>query len=155
MIRQLHPFHSNLKKRLVKSPKIYLRDSGLLHSLLRLQQVEDLAGHPSLGASWEGWVIEQTLAVIPAAWTPWFYRTSAGAEMDLVLQRPGQKPPLALDVKYSLNPVPTKGFWSALTDLSPAKAYVVYPGKESYPLNGGVWTLPVSQLCDLIQSLES
>ena len=85
------PFHPNVKKRLVKSPKIYLRDSGLLHSLLGIQTQNDLAGHPILGSSWEGFVLEQILAVVPTTWESYFYRTSAGAEVDLLLNTTGRK----------------------------------------------------------------
>ena len=146
MIRQLQPFHPNVKKRLVKKAKIYLRDSGLLHALLRIQDHDDLLGHPIAGASWEGWVVEQILAVAPPRWEAFFYRTQAGAEMDLVLDPPGGGAPVAVEIKNSLAPVLTRGFWSALEDLRPARAYVVYAGREHYPMNKGVHALPVTEL---------
>lgn len=145
MVRQLQPYSANLGKRLVKSPKIYLRDSGLLHALLGIEDMEDLLGHPVVGASWEGWVIEQVLSAIPSTWRPTFYRTNAGAEVDLVLERPGRKRPFALEIKRSLAPAPSRGFWNALEDLN-AEGWVIYPGKESYPLGKGVHTLPVAGL---------
>ena len=144
--RQLRPYHANLKKRLVKTPKVYLRDSGLLHALLQIQDLEDLLGHPSTGASWEGWVIEQILALAPDTWRPWFYRTSGGAEIDLLLERPGRQGPLAFEIKRSSAPKPSKGFWSALRDLEGAEGHVICPCDEAYPLGEGVFTLPVTGL---------
>ena len=151
MARQLDPFFTNIKKRLVKSPKIYLRDSGLLHALLRIQSADDLAAHPSLGASWEGWVIEQILGLVPESWGKSFYRTAAGAEIDLVLEPGGRRPLLALEIKYSLAPQPSRGFWSGLSDLQPARGFVVYPGSEYYPLKPDVFALPVMELAKRLE----
>ncbi len=145
MIRQLPPFAANLKKRLVKSPKIYLRDSGLLHALLRIGAIDDLLGHPVAGASWEGWVIEQALAVSGSLTGASFFRATGGAEIDLVLEQPRGKR-IALEIKLSSAPKPSRGFWSGIADLKPSAAYVVYPGKERYPLGPGVEALPVSML---------
>ena len=145
MIRDLPPFAANLKKRLVKSPKVYLRDSGLLHALLRIGAVDDLLGHPIAGASWEGWVIEQALAADGGRSGACFYRTAAGAEIDLVLERPrGRR--LAFEIKLGAAPAPSRGFWSAVSDLKPSAAFVVYSGKERYPLGQGVEALPISML---------
>jgi predicted AAA+ superfamily ATPase len=153
MIRQLPPFAANLKKRLVKSPKIYLRDSGLLHALLRLATYDDLLGHPVAGTSWEGWVIEQALAASGANGVHTrasFFRTAAGAEIDLVLDRPrGQR--IALEIKLSSAPKPSQGFWSGIADIKPSAAYVVYPGKERYALGKGVEALPVAMLSSILQ----
>ncbi len=155
MIRQLPPFAANLKKRLVKSPKIYLRDSGLLHALLRLGTHDDLLGHPVAGASWEGWVIEQALAASGTSGehtSASFFRTAAGAEIDLVLDRPqGKHKRIALEIKRSSAPNPSKGFWSGIADIKPNAAYVVYPGKERYPLGPGVEALPVAMLGKVLQ----
>ena len=151
MVRALVPFAPNLKKRLVKSPKIYLRDSGLLHALLRIGDVDRLLGHPIAGASWEGWVIEQALAAAGDRSGACFYRTAAGAEIDLVIERhDGQR--LAFEIKLGSAPAPTRGFWSALSDLKPGAAFVVYPGKERYPLGHGVEALPASMLGDVLKS---
>ena len=150
MIRQLPPFAANLKKRLVKSPKIYLRDSGLLHALLRIGSADDLFGHPVAGASWEGWVVEQALAASGAHTGASFFRTAAGAEIDLVLERPRGKR-IALDIKLSSAPKPSQGFWSGIADIRPSAAYVVYPGKERYSLGQGVEALPVSMLSKVLQ----
>jgi hypothetical protein len=143
--RRLVPYYLNVKKRMVKSPKIYLRDSGLLHALLRTRTLEDLQSHPSLGSSWEGFVIEQITALIPKSWEVYFYRTSAGAEIDLLLIDEKRRP-IAIEIKYSLSPDVTRGFWNAWEDLSCKRGYVVYPGKESYPLGNGVSTLPIKDL---------
>ena len=151
LVRALVPFAPNLKKRLVKSPKIYLRDSGLLHALLRIGDVDRVLGHPVAGASWEGWVIEQALAAAGDRSGACFYRTAAGAEIDLVIERhDGQR--LAFEIKLGSAPAPTRGFWSALSDLKPGAAFVVYPGKERYPLGHGVEALPASMLGDVLKS---
>lgn len=151
MVRRLMPFHANVKKRLVKSPKIYLRDSGLLHSLLGIQTQDDLSGHPALGASWEGWCVEQILSVIPPGWQPFFYRSHAGAEVDLFLQTTGRRKNIAVEIKYSLDPKPARGFWSALADLQPAEGYVIYPGQESYPLGKGVTAAPAGEISRVLK----
>jgi hypothetical protein len=141
MLRQLRPLQANLGKRLVKSPRIYLRDSGLLHALLGIDSIQSLQGHPALGASFEGWVMEQIIAAAPQGWDWHFYRTAAGAEIDLVLRRARQT--VVVEIKFSAAPKPAKGFWSALEDLKPQRAFVVAPVREGYPLSGGVQVLPV------------
>jgi hypothetical protein len=150
MVRVLPPFAANLKKRLVKSPKVYLRDSGLLHALLRVGAADRLLGHPVAGASWEGWVIEQALAGIQRHEGAYFYRTAAGAEIDLVLELArGRR--LAFEIKLGSAPSPSRGFWSGLDDLKPDAAFVVYPGTERYPLGPGVEALPVSMLARVLR----
>lgn len=150
MVRQLPPFAGDLKKRLVKSPKIYLRDSGLLHALLRIGSIGDLLGHPIAGASWEGWVIEQALAASGPQTSASFFRTAVGAEIDLVLDRPrGER--IAIDIKLSTAPKPARGFWAGIEDVKPSAAYVVYPGKERYRLAAGVEALPVSMLAAVLR----
>lgn len=141
MLRQLRPLQANLGKRLVKSPRIYLRDSGLLHALLGIDSIQSLQGHPALGASFEGWVIEQIIGAAPQGWDWHFYRTAAGAEVDLVLRRARQT--VVVEIKFSAAPKPAKGFWSALEDLKPQRAFVVAPVREAYPLTGDVQVLPV------------
>ncbi len=134
----------------MKSPKIYLRDSGLLHALLRIGAHDDLLGHPVAGASWEGWVIEQALAACGAQTGASFFRTAAGAEIDLVLERPRGKR-IALEIKRSSAPQPSKGFWSGIADIKPGAAYVLYSGEERYPLGRGVEALPVTMLKKVLQ----
>jgi hypothetical protein len=145
MIRQLQPFFANIKKRLIKSPKIYIRDSGLLHTLLKIYSFDDLTANPVLGSSWEGFCIEQIIAIKPSSCDIFFYRTQAGAEIDLVITK-GLKVKAAVEIKYSLTPKMTKSSNSAIAELNPEKTWIVYPGKESYPIKKNVWTLPVTQL---------
>ena len=139
----------------MKTPKVYLRDSGLLHALLRIQDFDDLIGHPAVGASWEGWVIEQILGSVPETWGRTFYRTAAGAEIDLVLEPGGQQSRIAIEIKYSLAPQPTRGFWAAFADMQPARGFVVYPGNEYYPLKPGVFALPITEVKRLLDAEET
>ena len=127
IVRQLRPYYSNIKKRLIKSPKVYIRDSGLLHALLNIRTLDDLHGHPSMGGSWEGFVVEQILEILPERWQAYFYRTGAGAEIDLVLFD-GNHKPVAVEIKYSVSPKLERGFWNAYEDLSCKKGFVLYPG---------------------------
>ena len=145
LVRRLAPYHANLKKRLVKSPKVYLRDSGLLHALLRIESLDQLLGHPSAGASFEGFVIEQILSTAGEVWEPFFYRTSAGAEIDLVLTRPGRSP-IAIEIKSTKAPAVSKGFRSGFEDLECNKGFVVYSGLEQFPLSREVTALPLGKL---------
>jgi predicted AAA+ superfamily ATPase len=140
MLRLLEPFATNTKKRLVKSPKVYLRDSGILHTLLQIDRLDDLLAHPVCGESWEGLVIENVVAALPR-WQPSFYRTKAGAEIDLVLERGRRK--LAIECKASTAPVVSRGFWSALDDLGIEEAWVIAPVTEPYPLRAGVTVAPL------------
>ncbi len=146
MVRRLQPWHANLGKRLVKSPKVYLRDSGLLHALLGIGDDETLSAHPAVGASWEGWALEQVLGNVPETWRPFFFRTSAGAEIDLVLERPGTDGPVAVEFKYSSAPKVEKGFWIGMQDVGARRGYVVAPVKEPYPVAENAWVVPVHDL---------
>lgn len=148
VLRTLRPFHANLRKRLVKSPKVYFRDSGILHAILGLRNWDELFSHPVAGASWEGFVMEQALGTIGSDITPSFYRTQAGAEVDLVLE--SSRGRVAIEMKFSLSPELTKGFWHAIEDLQCTKAYVVYPGEETYPIHKHV---TVTTLPDLLKTL--
>jgi predicted AAA+ superfamily ATPase len=132
MVRRLLPLTANLGKRLTKSPKVYIQDSGLLHCLLGIRSVDELYGHPVAGASWEGWVLEQLVRVLGPAWQLSFYRTAAGAEVDVVAERGSRR--LAFEMKLSTAPAPTKGFWHALDDVKPEATYVVAPVDTEYPL---------------------
>jgi hypothetical protein len=134
MVRVLPPLEANLKKRLIKSPKVYIRDSGILHALLEIENMEDLMGHPVFGSSWEGWCIEQIVNAMPG-WRPYFYRTSSGEEIDLILERKQKR--LAFEFKASLSPHVSKGFAGTLKDLQPLKTWIVTPVKEPYPIPQG------------------
>ncbi len=131
MLRVLPPFLPNIGKRLVKSPKIYLRDTGILHSLLRIDRFDDLLGHPALGASWETLVLENVIAALPG-WDAFFYRTAAGAEIDLVLTRGDRK--LAVECKASAAPRVSRGFWTGMEDLGIENAWVIAPIRDAYPI---------------------
>jgi predicted AAA+ superfamily ATPase len=148
LVRRLDAYFVNVGKRLVKSPKVYVRDSGLLHGLLGVRSVDDLQGNPIAGASWEGFVIEQIAGLAPEGSHLSFYRTAAGAELDLVLERGRRK--LGFEVKFSAAPKPAKGFWTALDDLDLEHAYVVAPVRNSYPLADGVDVVPVQALPKLL-----
>lgn len=147
MIRQLQPFFGNVKKRLVKSPKVYIRDTGLLHNLLKIYSYDDLSANPILGASWEGFCLEQIIALKPSRYDAYFYRTqsAAAAEIDLVLTK-GLKVEIAIEIKYSLTPKLTRSSTNAINEVAPLKTWIVYPGEESYLIKKDIWTLPVSQL---------
>ncbi len=151
LIRRLMPYHSNLKKRLIKTPKIYLRDSGLCHRLLNIQAYDDLLAHPVLGHSWEAFIIEQLASILHRGWEISFYRTAGGAEIDILLtDAKGRK--IAAEIKYSVTPKVSRGFYSALEDLQIAGGYVIYPGGESYPLGEKIIALPATRLRELLQS---
>jgi uncharacterized protein len=135
MLRLLPPLLANTAKRLVKSPKLYVRDSGVLHALLDIETGDDLLGHPVFGHSWEGMVIENVLARMPG-WRGSFYRTAKGVEIDLVLERGRRR--IAIECKASASPDLTSGFWSALQDTGAAEAWVVAPIEGSYPVRKGV-----------------
>lgn len=149
LIRRLLPHHANLGKRLVKSPKLYLRDSGILHALLGLKRYDDVAGHPVIGMSWEGFVLENLIAAAPEGTTASFYRTSAGAEIDLLLQFPGGEL-WAFEVKSGLAPRLEKGFHHAREDLNPSRSFVIYAGTERYPVAEGVEAIG---LLDMVRQL--
>lgn len=149
IVRSLKPYFHNIKKRLVKSPKIYIRDSGLLHTLLMNKTFDELQGHPSIGNSWEGFVIEQIISMLPDEWDTYFYRTSNGAEIDLVIFR-GQKSPIAIEIKYSSAPKVSKGFHTGFTDLGCENGFVVYPGEDMYPIAENIMVLPIGKLNDLL-----
>ena len=135
LVRRLQPFHANVGKRMVKSPKVYVRDSGIVHALLGIKDFNEALGHPVVGASWEGFVIENLLAVAPPLTTASFYRTSAGAEIDLLLDLPGKHGGRwAIEIKRGLAASVDKGFYFACDDVKPDRKYVVYGGTDSYPL---------------------
>lgn len=151
LVRKLEPYHANLGKRLVKSFKVYVRDSGLLHSLLGISSVHDLQGHPIVGASWEGFVLDQLCAQLPPDATVTFYRTAAGAELDVVVERAGRK--TGFEIKFSATPKVTKGFWQSLQDLAVDRAYVLAPVKQGWPMASNVDVLPLSQLPQVLAKI--
>jgi len=152
LIRRLRPFHKNVGKRLVKSPKIYVRDSGMVHALLGIENYNELAGHPVVGSSWEGFVIENLLATVPANTIASFYRTAAGAEIDLVLEISGYGL-WAIEIKQGLSPKPGKGFYLACGDIKPDRCFVVYSGKEKYPISSEIEVINLKDLAETLSSL--
>lgn len=153
LLRRLQPFYANIGKRLVKTPKVYIRDSGILHALLRIRDYQELAGHPVIGASWEGFVIENILSVVPHGTKSSFYRTSAGAEIDLVLEMPNSEI-WAIEIKSGLTTKPRKGFYHAIEDINSTHNYVVYPGKEEYPISEKIQAITLIAIMKLIDQLK-
>lgn len=152
LVRKLPPWHANIGKRIVKSPKAYVRDSGLVHALLGIGDREELLSHPVVGMSWEGFVIENILTVAPEGSRGFFYRTSGGAEIDLVLAFPGNRL-WAVEIKRSLTPRPEKGFHIACEDLGPERKFVVYPGEEGFPLGNDIQAVSLSELARLVSAV--
>jgi len=150
LVRRLRPFHANVGKRLVRSPKVYVRDSGVTHALLGIADREALFGYPVSGTSWEGFVIENLIAAVPDRTLASFYRTSAGAEIDLVLEFPGLTEKWAIEIKSALSAKPTKGFYNALKDIQPDKTFVVYAGDERYPVSEGVEAISVAEMAQML-----
>lgn len=147
LVRRLAPWHGNMRKRLVKSPKVYVRDSGLVHALLGIEDREALLAHPVAGGTWEGLAIESLIAAAPGGAGAYFYRTSAGAEIDLLLKLPGRRKPWAIEVKRGLAPRLERGFHLACEAVRPERRLVVYGGPERFPLAEGVEALSLTDLC--------
>lgn len=154
LIRRLQPWYQNQGKRLVKSSKIYLRDSGLLHKLLNIDTFDELLEHPIVGSSWEGLVIENLLNVLPQSSEAYFYRTNAGAEIDLILQLPKQEC-WAIEVKRTTAPKVERGFHEACTDINPTRKFLVYNGEEQYPLANDIEAISLPKLQELLLEQSS
>ena len=137
LVRRLPPFHVNVRKRLVKSPKVYIRDSGIVHALLGLETWDDVLGHPVAGKSWEGFVVETLIRAASDRTRASFYRTATGVEIDLVLELP-RGAVWAVEIKRGIATAPVRSLRVALDDVKPDRAFVVYGGDERYPLPGGV-----------------
>lgn len=148
IVRKLKPYYPNIKKRIIKSPKVYIRDSGILHSLLNIEHMNDLLGHPVFGSSWEGYCIENIVTQFQD-WQIYYYRTSSGNEIDLLLEKGSKK--LAIEIKASTAPKFTKGIYQALNDLGIEKLWVIAPTDDSYPLNERI---QISSLNNFLQKKE-
>jgi len=153
LVRRLPPFHANLGKRLVKSPKVYLRDTGILHTLMRLYDLEAVLGHPVAGASWEGFVIEALLRAAPERTSASFYRTATGVELDLILELPGNRL-WAVEIKRGLAPKVEKGLRVAIDDLRPQRTFLVYAGDERYPKGEGIEAIGLRELANELRGLN-
>ncbi len=145
VIRQLQPYSTNTKKRVIKSPKTYLRDTGILHALLHITNYDELISHPVVGFSWEGFAIEQIINTTKDRYQVYFYRTNAGAEIDLVLAK-GNTPKIAIEIKFGLSPTLSKSFWNAYSDFHFEKAFVVYSGTEKYKIKKNVEVISLNEL---------
>lgn len=152
LVRRLPPYHANVGKRLVKSPKVYVRDSGLLHALLGLQNLTQLIGHPVVGQSWEGFVIETLLASVANAQAS-FFRTAAGAEIDLILKFDTGKV-WAIEIKRGLNSKPKKGFYHAIEDLKPEKSFLVHGAEDRYPIAENIEAIGVLDLAHELHNAQ-
>jgi predicted AAA+ superfamily ATPase len=150
-VRLLPPWFENQGKRLVRHPKVYVRDSGLLHGLLGIETVDDLRGHPKCGASWEGFCIEQILAVADDA-QAYFWATHAGAELDLLLIRARRR--LGIEFKYTETPRTTKSMHAAIADLNLDELIVVYPGEFSFPLGDRIHARPLAETLQQISAFH-
>lgn len=151
LVRRLQAWHSNIGKRLVKSPKVYVRDCGILHALLGINTLDSLLGHPIAGASWEGFVIENLIATAPPNTLSYFYRTRAGAEIDLILELDQKL--WAIEIKRSTAPTVSKGFYIASDDLKPDRKWIIYPGQDIYSLKGDIVVSPLSNVVQELKSL--
>jgi len=145
LVRRLRPWSGNVGKRLVKAPKTYIRDSGLAHALLELETLNQVLGHPAAGPSWEGFVIENLIAAAGDRRIPFYYRTEDGAEIDLLFERGGTVE-MAIEIKRSSAPVPSKGFHFARETLRPKESYIVHGGTETWPVAGNATALPLTDL---------
>lgn len=152
LVRTLRPWSGNVKKRLVKAPKVYVRDSGLTHALLGLETIDDVLGHPVAGGSWEGFALENILSAIPDGCMPWFYRTSAGAEIDLVLEQ-GSRKRVAIEIKRSLAPSVSKGFHLGCEDIDAGRRHIVYPGHEKYAMAGNIVITPLAEMMNMLPTI--
>jgi predicted AAA+ superfamily ATPase len=152
LVRRLQPFQANIGKRLVRSPKVYIRDSGIVHALLNIADHEALLGHPVSGSSWEGFVIENLIGAAPLQTVPMFYRTGAGAEVDLLLEIP-KHGLWAIEIKRGLSARPEKGFFIACDDLKPARRFVVNSGTDRYPVNSNTEAMGLRDLAETLARL--
>jgi predicted AAA+ superfamily ATPase len=150
MVRQLQPWAGNTKKRLVKSPKIYIRDSGLLHRLLSISEYDELLGHPALGSSWEGFVIENILGGLSDKWQESYYRTAEQTKIDLILEKSSNER-WAIEIKRTAAPKITAGFLRACEEIGATKQFVVYSGKERFPVAAGAEAIGVAALLEQLK----
>ena len=155
LVRRLPPTSANVGKRLVKSPKVYVRDSGIVHALLGLTTLDDVLGHPVVGASWEGFVLESLLAAAPSHTQESFYRTTAGAEVDLVLELGGAQGRWMIEIKRTMAPSMSKSLRHGLADLTPTRTFVVYAGDERFPLAKNVEAIGVREMSEMLWTLRT
>ena len=154
LLRRLQPWGENAGKRLVRAPKIYVRDSGLTHALLNIPTFNDLLGHPVVGGSWEGFVIENILSVLDGRALPYYYRSAAGAEIDLILEFSGQEK-WAIEIKRSTAPALSKGFHIACEDIRADRKFVIYSGSDRFPLTDNVIAISLAGIMqEILEKVE-
>ncbi len=154
LVRRLPPYHRNVGKRLVKSPKTYVRDSGLLHALLGIATIDSLLGHPVVGASWEGMAIENLIAAAPSRAQAYFYRTAAGAEIDLVLDLGGRNGVWAVEIKRNPAQGLQKGNHHAITDIAPKRSFLVHGGSDRFPLTRETEAIGLRELAEELAEIR-
>ncbi len=153
LVRRLQPYHANVGKRLVKSPKIYVRDSGLVHALLGISSFTQLCGHPVVGRSWEGWVIETLLSVLPWRASAFYYRTRAGAEIDLLIEH-GDGAVWAVEIKRSSSARVKRGFHVACEDIKPVRRLVIHAGDDTFPMSKNIEATSVRRLAEELNGIQ-
>jgi len=153
LIRRLKPWTSNISKRLIKAPKVYVRDSGLTHALLNIVNFNNLLSHPVVGGSWEGFVIENILSVLPTGVHAFYYRTTGGAEIDLILEFWGGEK-WAIEIKRSSSPKLSKGFHHACDDINPHKKFVIYSGNDRFSMGNDITAISVFELMQIIIKID-
>lgn len=150
LVKRLYPYHSNIKKRIVKSPKLYINDTGIIHFLLGINSIDDLFGNPALGSSWETYCIIQVLNILSGNYQAHFFRTHDGSECDLVLSK-SNKAIYAIEIKYSLSPKLTRGNTVAFQKIEAEKNYVIIPKGESYPIKENIEAIGIKEFIDLLK----
>lgn len=154
LIRRIHPLHANVKKRLIKSPRYYVRDSGILHRLLDIGGYDSLLSNPILGKSWEGFVIENIHSVLPRFCETYFYQTSAGSKIDLVIKMPNAEV-WAVEIKYGVAPKLSKHYSRTCDDIGATQKYVVYGGDDEFPIRDGVRVISLERMMKKLISSQS
>lgn len=154
LVRRLEPWHINVKKRLVKSPRFYVRDTGLLHRLLSIPDFDSLLSNPIIGKSWEGFVIENIMSILPAGVGAYFYRTAAGAEIDLVLNISSRET-WAVEIKTGLAPKIKSGFYKACDDIGATQRYVIYGGDDEFPIKHKTTMISLKNFLERLQDISS
>lgn len=153
LIRSIRPWYKNVSKRLVKSPKVYIRDSGLTHALLNIANMDELMSHPVIGTSWEGFVIENILSVLPNGGEYWYYKTAVGAEIDLVIQYKTHC--WAIEIKRTLSPKVSKGFLISSHDIQATEKFLVYSGTEDYPISGEATAVSAKGIMERLENINN
>lgn len=152
LIRKLKPYTENIKKRLVKSPRVYVRDSGITHALLNITSYNDLLGHPVVGKSWEGFVIENIMSILPDSAEAFYYRTTGGAEIDLLLEFRGSKRDFwAIEIKRSASASLGRGFHEACEDINPTQKFLIHAQDDAFPVKGDIQAMGLYEFMEAVQ----